>query len=65
MSTTDSDRVPFWVHMAEIPLTDDEHEGHGWPDGTPAHVTPVGGWCLALLALLVLGAFVTWKLVNR
>lgn len=70
--------VPEWVHMAEVPPTDEEPRGrceHGAlvggclrcyyaGDDEPGHVTPVGGWIL--VALLILGVLVAviWRVLR-
>lgn len=53
MTTTDTDRMPAWVHMAEVPPTDEEP----W---TPDDDAPTGGalaWTI-LAIVFVLGVLV-------
>ena len=53
--------VPEWVHMAEVPPTDEEP----WaPPDEPGHVTPVGGWILASLMILGVLVAVVWRVMR-
>ena len=51
-----SNHVPDWVHMAEVPPPAEEEAWRRDPD----HVTPVGGWIVVALLVLVVLVAIGW-----